>query len=162
MEGVKVAGVFLRRLALVCLHAGVAWGQVAVPSSVVFVCEHGSAKSLVAASHFNRLAEARGLSIRAVAKGLAPDAGPPEPVRQGLNLDGIPLGSFTPVPIRSEDFRPEVRVISLSCALEGVAPKGASFEAWMDLPAVSDGYAPAREAILERVRRLLLSLEPAR
>ena len=34
--------------------------------TIVFVCEHGSAKSVVAAAHFDRLAGERGLGLRAV------------------------------------------------------------------------------------------------
>ena len=35
------------------------------PQTVVFVCEHGNAKSLIASEWFNRLARARGLKARA-------------------------------------------------------------------------------------------------
>ena len=33
---------------------------------VVFVCEHGAAKSVLAAIEFNRMAEARGAPMRAI------------------------------------------------------------------------------------------------
>ena len=38
------------------------------PRTVVFVCEHGSAKSLVAASLFDRMAKERGVAVRAVSR----------------------------------------------------------------------------------------------
>lgn len=144
-------------LALGCLALSAVWAQTptSAPTEVVFVCEHGSSKSVVAASHFNRLAKARGLTLHAVAKGLTPDAGPPEQVRQGLMNDGLPLDSFTPTPIQKKDFRPDVRVIALGCVLGPIAPDGAPFEDWPDLPAVSDGYEPAREAIVKRVNQLI-------
>jgi hypothetical protein len=41
--------------------------------TLVFVCEHGSAKGIVAAAHFNRLAAERGLMLRAIARGTDPD-----------------------------------------------------------------------------------------
>ena len=40
---------------------------------VLFVCEHGSTKSTVAAAHFNKLAGERGLKLRAVSRGTNPD-----------------------------------------------------------------------------------------
>ena len=43
------------------------------PRLVVFVCEHGSVKSLVAMEYFNRGAKARALAYRAVARGTAPE-----------------------------------------------------------------------------------------
>jgi protein-tyrosine-phosphatase len=39
---------------------------------VVFVCEHGAAKSILAATEFDALANARGVAARAVARGTAP------------------------------------------------------------------------------------------
>jgi chromate transporter len=44
----------------------------AKPRLVVFVCEHGSAKSLVAASFFERLAKERGMPVRAISRGTFP------------------------------------------------------------------------------------------
>ena len=44
------------------------------PARVVFVCEHGSVKSLIAMDYFNRSARERGLAYRAVARGTAPEA----------------------------------------------------------------------------------------
>ena len=42
---------------------------------VVFVCEFGTAKSLMAASYFNQLAEQKGLAVRALARASAPKSG---------------------------------------------------------------------------------------
>jgi protein-tyrosine-phosphatase len=40
--------------------------------TILFVCEHGSAKSVIAAAHFNQLAEQRRLPYHAVARGINP------------------------------------------------------------------------------------------
>ena len=37
------------------------------------VCEHGSAKSVVAAAHFNYIARERNLKLRAISRGTNPD-----------------------------------------------------------------------------------------
>jgi protein-tyrosine-phosphatase len=39
--------------------------QAADPPSIVFVCEHGAAKSLIATAYFNKLASERGMTVRA-------------------------------------------------------------------------------------------------
>ena len=44
------------------------------PTTVVFVCEHGSAKSMIAALWFNRLASEQGLPLQGVSRGVNPDA----------------------------------------------------------------------------------------
>ena len=41
--------------------------------TVVFVCEHGAAKSVLAAAYFNRFAAQMGLDMQAVARGTKPD-----------------------------------------------------------------------------------------
>src|SRR5215471_2722365 len=58
-------------------------------ATVVFVCEHGSAKSVIAAAHFNRLAAARGLPYHAVARGTNPDPEVAAGVVNGLVADGL-------------------------------------------------------------------------
>ncbi len=42
--------------------------------AVVFVCEHGAAKSLIATAYFNKLASERDLSDRAIFRGVSPRA----------------------------------------------------------------------------------------
>jgi arsenate reductase (thioredoxin) len=42
--------------------------------TVVFVCEHGAAKSVIATAYFNKLAAERGLRTRAIYRGVNPDS----------------------------------------------------------------------------------------
>ena len=41
---------------------------------IVFVCEHGAAKSVIAAAYFNKLAQEANSEVRAVARGTHPDS----------------------------------------------------------------------------------------
>src|SRR5215468_10992232 len=43
-------------------------------TDVVFICEHGAAKSVIASEYFNKLAAERGLAVRAIARGAVPQA----------------------------------------------------------------------------------------
>src|SRR5258707_15766013 len=54
------------------------------PRQVVFVGEHGAAKSVSAAAYFNELARERGLPERASARGTPPDPAYSPVVVQGL------------------------------------------------------------------------------
>src|SRR5258708_8000092 len=56
---------------------------------VAFVCLHGSAKSLIAAEYFNRLAVERNLPFRATTSGPEPYREVPENVVAGLKSRGI-------------------------------------------------------------------------
>jgi len=40
---------------------------------VVFVCEYGAAKTVIAAAYFNKMATEQGLAYRAITRGTAPD-----------------------------------------------------------------------------------------
>ena len=72
-----------------------AYAQEPAPT-IVFVCEHGSAKSVIAAAHFNRLAEEKGLPYRAVSRGVQPDEAIPDGVKSGLRGDGLDVSSWKP------------------------------------------------------------------
>ena len=58
----NAGSVVLGVLAATASHAG----DDKPAATVVFVCEHGAAKSVVAAAHFNRMARERGLAVRAI------------------------------------------------------------------------------------------------
>jgi hypothetical protein len=64
--------------------------------TVLFVCLHGSAKSLIAAEYFNRLAAARGIGARATSAGTEPDDTIPPHVTRGLGDDGIDVAGRRP------------------------------------------------------------------
>jgi arsenate reductase len=122
--------------------------------TVVFVCLHGAAKSVIAAAHFERLAAERGLAVRAAAAGLEPDPAVPAPVVAGLAADGLDVGGHRPRRVTPEELAGAWRVVAFGCD-PGPAVAGARLLRWDDVPAVSDGFAAARDAIVGRVRRLV-------
>ena len=73
------------------------------PARVVFVCEHGSVKSLIGMVYFNRSAQERGLPYRAVARGTAPEPNVPGPVRDGLHAAGFDVSDFVPQLFKASD-----------------------------------------------------------
>src|SRR5207245_10287624 len=70
--------------------------------TVVFVCEHGSAKSIIAAAEFQRMAKERGLDLNILARGANPDAEIPKLVRDGLKADGLDVGTAKPMEVSEE------------------------------------------------------------
>ena len=135
----------------------------APPPTVVFVCEHGTVKSVVAMAWFNKLAAERGLTLRAISRGTAPDPAVPGPVLEGLRGDSLTLGAFTPLLFTPADVRSAVAVISfdqpgVAATVAGKAP----VTAWDSLPAVSEDYGKASAAIRRRVARIVDSLAAAR
>jgi protein-tyrosine-phosphatase len=124
-------------------------------STVLFVCLHGSAKSLIAAEHLNRLARSRGMLIRAESVGVEPDDAVPPHVVAGLAADGVDVRGYVPRPITADRLAAATHVVSFSCDVTGMLPDTAAIERWDDVPMVSDGYSAARDVILGRVAGLL-------
>jgi arsenate reductase (thioredoxin) len=139
------------------LSAGTMLAQPAEPQTgpLVFVCEHGSVKSVVAAALFNRLAAERGLSIRAISRGTDPDAGIPQVVRDGMTAEGLTVDQrFTPTRFSASDIRTAPRVIVFDVPM----PSGNHIERWDGLPAFSNGYSAASLAIRQRVEQLIRAM----
>ena len=119
---------------------------------VLFVCLHGAAKSVVGAAHFRRLAAERGLTIDAVAAGREPDEQLAPGAVKGLAADGLNATPGRPRPVTLYDLQSASRVVSFGCDI--VPASGQRVDQW-DVPAVSDGYAAARERIVANVERLV-------
>jgi protein-tyrosine-phosphatase len=123
--------------------------------NVLFVCLHGSAKSLIAAEYFNRLSAARGLSARAVSTGTEPDEAIPPRVTQGLGADGIDVQGRQPRRPTQADVDGSVVVVTFACDLGDLASRAPRIERWDDVPAVSEDFKRARDVIVTRVTALL-------
>ena len=121
----------------------------------LFVCLHGSAKSLIAAEYFNRLAAARGLPVSAVSAGTEPDDAIPPRVTQGLRADGIDVEGRRPRRPTQVDVDGSAIVVTFGCDLGDLAARAPRIERWDDVPAVSDDFKRARDVIVERVTALL-------
>jgi arsenate reductase (thioredoxin) len=147
-RGIKASLVLL--LAALSLQAGCA-----APAQVVFVCEHGAAKSVVAAAYFNEAAAARGLPARAIARGATPQESLSESAAAGLRADGLTAGLAAPLPLTADDVRRSVRIVTFDCAEPAMQGLRAMGDCWADVPATGSGYAAAREAIRAHVGRLV-------
>lgn len=122
--------------------------------TVLFVCLHGAAKSVLAAEALDRLARARGLDLAADFAGTEPDADIAPGVLQTLGAEGVDLRGKRPRRVTAQDVAGAWRVITFGCEL-GAAAAGAAIERWDDVPAVSADLPLARAAIEARVRALV-------
>lgn len=127
-------------------------------STVVFVCEHGSAKSVIAAAHFNKLAGERDSKLRAVSRGTNPDVEIAPNTVRGLEADGLAAGEQRPKKLSQTDVAGAARVVTF-CELPEGFDNLAPVERWDDVPPVSEDYAKARDAMVGRIKRLLDELE---
>ena len=121
---------------------------------VLFICEHGSAKSVIAAAHYTRLASELGLDVRVASRGTDPDAEYPPHVLAGLRSDGLEPLESAPVLLTQQDVAAATEIITF-CSPNLLPESAKPGEVWDDVPAVSEGYATARDEIVRRVERLL-------
>jgi arsenate reductase len=126
-------------------------------SLVLFVCLHASAKSLIAAEYFNKVAAERRLPFRAVSAGTDPDKSVPPHVVAGMHGDGYDVSARTPLRLTRELAAPARVAISFEPDLAQYVPADCTVERW-SVPAVSDDYSIARNAIKARVDALMVKL----
>lgn len=126
---------------------------------IIFVCQHGGAKSLIAAEYFTRLAGRRGLELRGVCAGLEPYPEVPAPVIVGLAAQGIDVSGHTPRQVTADMLAAAAMVVHFGCDVAALVEGGVSLD-WGDVPAVSDGFHQACEVIVQRVERLVETMVP--
>lgn len=126
---------------------------------VLLVCEHGSVKSLIAASLFNRAATERGLPFRAISRGVTPDRAVPPKIAEALEREGFDVKDFKPAPVSSTDIAQASHIVAIGVNLSPVASPPASVEHWNDVPAASVDYSAARLSLKRHVDTLLDELQ---
>jgi hypothetical protein len=80
----------------------------------------------------------------------------PAHVVSGLAAEGIDVSAQTPQSLTAELAAGASQVISFGCDLPPVSHVGLTH--WDDVPAVSDGFQVARDAIFKRVQELLATI----
>jgi arsenate reductase (thioredoxin) len=145
-------------IALVLLTAARGSQRPTTAPSIMFVCEHGAAKSVIATAYFNKLAAERGLPFRAIFRGTAPQAELSVRTVEGLRADGLAVPEGKPTPIGDQDIGHATRIFAIGCTLpEKVRASGKDAD-WSDVPD-GRGYGPMRDAILRHVIALLDELQ---
>jgi len=129
--------------------------------TVLFVCEHGAAKSVIAAAYFDKLAKERGLPHRAVFRGVNPDAALNPVAKKGLEQDGLDTSGWKPILITQKDIDGASRIVTLGCLLPAGMNAARKVTDWEDISSPSQNYQLARDQIKKRVRQLVDDLAKA-
>jgi arsenate reductase len=135
------------------------------PSTVVFVCERGSSKSLLAATLFNRMAEERRLPVRAVSRAVSPettDSRAPLRLVQKMTVDGFQVRTFQPRAVTTSEAAGADRVIVIGYDGNFEALGMAHVERWNDVPPASLEYENAKTVITSHIELLLQRLSEDR
>jgi arsenate reductase len=126
--------------------------------TILFLCPHNAAKSVLAAGYFDQLARERGLAYRAASAGTSPDAAPSPAVVAMLRDEGIDVASHRPRRLTPEDLASAHRVISLGCDPGDLDGGDVRVDRWDDVPPVSQDLGASRAAIKRRLDLLVNEL----
>ena len=121
---------------------------------IIFVCEHGAAKSIIAAAYFNKMATETDLDVRAIARGTNPDQELSPKSIAGLREDGLTPTETVPRKLSLTDINSAQRIVSF-CELPDEYQHKVAIDQWEGIPPVSENYEQARDAILEKLNRMM-------
>lgn len=127
-------------------------------SKIIFVCEHGAAKSVIAASYFNKLANEKGLNIQAIARGTNPDEVLSLKAVQGLQEDGLQATESIPQKLTLVEIKSAKKIITFCNLTDEETKQANEIEDWDDIPPVSENYQIARDSILKKLHSLITTL----
>jgi arsenate reductase (thioredoxin) len=123
--------------------------------TILFVCEHGAAKSVIAAAYFDKFAKERGLNYRAIFRGTQPDPVIAPVAEKGLAQDGLSTQGWRPQLITKKDMETAASIVTLGCALPDKEAVAGKVIEWNGISSVSENYQVARTEIKQRVEKLV-------
>jgi arsenate reductase (thioredoxin) len=124
---------------------------------ILFVCEHGAARSVIASAYFNKLAKEKNLSFQAVFRGTTPDSTLSAATVMGLTKDGFNATAWKPLIVTQADLNTALQLITFDCSLPFESSKPIS--KWNGVPSINKDYDVARNEILKHVQVLINDLE---
>lgn len=124
--------------------------------TILFLCPHHAAKSVLASAYFDLL---KGdLDFRAESGGTDPDTQVNPAVANLLKSEGIDVSAHQPRHVTQAQLATAYRIISMGCTAEALQMPSEKIEMWSDVPMVSQDLLGAREAIYRHVTGLIAAL----
>lgn len=125
-------------------------------TSVLFLCPHAAAKSVMAAGLLAGEAQRLGLDLRIDNAGVEPDPHVKQLVRERLNALSLPVAG-TPRHVVAADVEAADIIVNIGCPIDQVPPSSAEVREWQ-IPDFSDDADIAAAALREHVLELSAEL----
>ncbi len=124
---------------------------------ILFVCQYGTAKSVIAREFFRQRALQRNIDVRAISRGITIEDHISADLRKNLAADGINPNVEQIRVLTQEDLQSANIVI----AFNPLPPSLLHPEVrdWSDLPSVNEKYKKSRAIMKRRIDKLLDELE---
>src|SRR5258706_13125822 len=127
-------------------------------STILFLCPHHAAKSVIAEAYFNRLAKQYDFPLRGDSAGTDPAEAVSPAVVDLLRAEGIDVSGHQPRQVTERELTQAQRIISMGCTPEELGFASERVEQWTDVPLVSQDIFGARDAIRAHVESLIAQL----
>lgn len=125
---------------------------------IIFVCQHGAAKSVIAASYFNKIAKERNLNYVAECRGIEPDSAVSASAKDGLMQDRLFDPTTMPQQLSDADTS-ATEMIILFTRLPEDWKTSVKTEDWSNTKDLDGSYEQRRDAIVKKINELLDSLQ---
>ncbi len=123
--------------------------------TVLFVCRHGAAKSVLAAADLRRLAAERQVGILAESAGIDPDLEVSPAVIRALELSDDVVAQSMPRRVTRSQLASAWRVITFNLDPIDLPIVMTDAEPWDDIPPISEDLDGARAAIGRHLEHLI-------
>lgn len=120
---------------------------------ILFVCQHGSVKSVVATELLRRLAGGQGRDIEVRSFGISPENHVTAALEAALREDNIAL-SRNPSPTLAQKDLDSADIVVVFDELPAALNSRTVID-WFDVPSMIENYAAARAVLVPRLQRLL-------
>lgn len=126
--------------------------------TILFLCPHHAAKSVIAAALFNQMAAQFDLPFTADSAGTDPDAAVMPTVVDLLKHEGLDVSAHQPRKVTAGELHDAARIISMGCTADELSISPENIEFWGDVPPVSQEPERARDVIRAHVEHLINEL----
>lgn len=123
--------------------------------TILFVCPHNGAKSVLAEAYFRRRADEAGLNFNVLTAGDDPYETVVPAVVERLKAEGADVSNHQPRHFTSDDLVQADLIVSMECDVASSLPQGKNIEFWNDVPLVSEDIEKAYSVIQHHVDQLI-------
>ena len=140
----------MKEIILLITGALVALTAAGQNKKILFVCEHGSAKSMIAKAYFNKFAKEKNLPWEAISRGTNPDQEISPKTKELLVGDHLLDSSLKPQKLSQKDVNGAEQVI-MFYTLPADIHVNNNTQYWLGINAVNGDYQKLRDDILSKV-----------
>jgi protein-tyrosine-phosphatase len=128
------------------------------PITILFMCPHNAAKSVMAAVYCQQMATEQQTGWRILTAGIEPDDEPAAAVVDLLRAEGLTVTDKKPHRVTGAELAAADWIVSMGCDLTGLVPSGTAVVHWDDIPPPSQDLLGAKQAIIRHLEQFMCQL----